>query len=119
MHTGISSHLGVKLHDWANTQAEAFCYPWAALSSKDSKTQYKGRTLVDFVSEWSLLLVVELLAGGAVVRGGVLEELVEEGHLAAWTPLPRVVAPHWKNRSVLSLADETMMYEGFKNVSIG
>ena len=119
MHTGISSHLGAKLHDWANTQAEAFCYPWAALSSKDSKTQYKGRTLVDFVSEWSLLLVVELLAGGAVVGGGVLEELVEEGHLAAGTPLPRVVAPHWKNRSVLSLADETMMYEGFKNVSIG
>ena len=78
--------------------------------------------LVDFISEWSLLLVVELLAGGAVVRGGVFEELVEEGHLAAGPTVPRVVAPHWKNRSVFSLADETMiflMYEGFKNVSIG
>ena len=53
-------------------------------------------------------MVVELLAGGAVVRGGVLEELVEEGHLAAGPPLPRVVAPHWKSRSVLRLADENI-----------
>ena len=57
--------------------------------------------LVDFISEWSLLLVVELLAGGAVVRGGVLEELVEEGHLAAGPPVARVVAPHWKSKNVL------------------
>ena len=46
-----------------------------------------------YVCEWSLLLVVELLAGGAVVRGGVLEELVEEGHLAAG-PVAGVISSH-------------------------
>ena len=38
--TGISSHLGAKLRDWAVRQAEAGCYSWAALSSNDSKTRY-------------------------------------------------------------------------------
>ena len=37
-HTGISSHLGAKLRDWAARQAGAGCYSWAALSSNDSKT---------------------------------------------------------------------------------
>ena len=37
--TGISSHLGAKLRDWADRQAEASCYSWAALSSDDSKTR--------------------------------------------------------------------------------
>ena len=39
--TGISSHLGAKLRDWAHRQAEAGCYSWAALSSNDSKTWYR------------------------------------------------------------------------------
>ena len=43
-----------------------------------------------------LLLVVQLLTGGAVVRVGVLEELVEEGHLAAGPPVAGVVPAHWK-----------------------
>ena len=30
--TGISSHLGAKLRDWAARQGEAGCYSWAALS---------------------------------------------------------------------------------------
>ena len=38
--TGISSHLGAKLRDWADRQAEAGCYSWAALSSNDSNTRY-------------------------------------------------------------------------------
>ena len=38
--TGISSHLGVKLRDWAVRQAAACCYSQAALSSNDSKTRY-------------------------------------------------------------------------------
>ena len=38
--TGISSHLGAKLRDLAVTQAGSGCYPWAALSSNDSKTRY-------------------------------------------------------------------------------
>ena len=37
--TGDSSHSGAKLRDWANRQAEAGCYSWAALSSNDSKTR--------------------------------------------------------------------------------
>ena len=37
--TGILSHLGAKLRDWADRQAEAGCYSWAALSSNDSKTR--------------------------------------------------------------------------------
>ena len=37
--TGISSHLGPKLRDWAVRQAGAGCYSWAALSSNDSKTR--------------------------------------------------------------------------------
>ena len=82
----------------------------------------KGLNFVDFVlCEWSLLLGVELLAGGAVVRGGVLEELVEEGHLTAGPPVPRVVAaPHWKDNESLEIGQrEVMRLEGFKNVSIG
>ena len=39
--TGISSHFGAKLRDWAIGQAGAGCYFWAALSSNDSKTRYK------------------------------------------------------------------------------
>ena len=39
-HTGISSHLGAKLRDWADRQAEAGCNSWAVLSSNDSKTRY-------------------------------------------------------------------------------
>ena len=38
LNTGILSHLGPKFRDWANRQAEAGCYSWAALSSNDSKT---------------------------------------------------------------------------------
>ena len=38
--TGISSHLGAKLRDWADRQAMAGCFSWAALSSIDSKTRY-------------------------------------------------------------------------------
>ena len=38
-----------------------------------------------------------------MVRGGVLEELVEEGHLAAGPPVPRVVAPHWKQNESLEI----------------
>ena len=38
--TGFSSHLGAKLRDLANRQAEAGCYSQAALSSNDSKTRY-------------------------------------------------------------------------------
>ena len=41
VHTGISSHLGAKLRDWAARQAEAGCYSWAAMSSNDSKTRYQ------------------------------------------------------------------------------
>ena len=41
--TGISSHLGAKLRDWADRQAEAGCYSWAALSSNDSNTRYTGQ----------------------------------------------------------------------------
>ena len=37
--TGISSHLGAKLRDWAVRQAEAGCYFWAALSPNDLKTR--------------------------------------------------------------------------------
>ena len=40
INTGISSHLGAKLRDWADRQAEAGCYSWAPLSSNDSKTRY-------------------------------------------------------------------------------
>lgn len=40
-----------------------------------------------------LLLVVQLLTGGPVVRVGVLEELVEEGHLAAG-PVAGVISSH-------------------------
>ena len=38
--TGISSHLGAKLRDWADRQAEAGCCSWADQSSNDSKTRY-------------------------------------------------------------------------------
>ena len=38
--TGFSSHLGAKLRDWADRQAQAGCYSWAALSSNHSKTRY-------------------------------------------------------------------------------
>ena len=38
--TGILSHLGAKLRDWAIRQAGAGCYSWAALSSNDLKTRY-------------------------------------------------------------------------------
>ena len=41
LHTGISSQIGTKLRDWAVWQARASCYSQAALSSNDSKTQYK------------------------------------------------------------------------------
>ena len=37
--TGISSHLGAKLRDWAERQVEAGCFSWAELSSNDSKTR--------------------------------------------------------------------------------
>ena len=37
--TGFSSHLGARLRDWADRQAEAGCYTWAALSSSHSKTR--------------------------------------------------------------------------------
>ena len=37
--TGNLSHLGAKLHDWPDGQAEAGCYSWAAMSSNDSKTR--------------------------------------------------------------------------------
>ena len=39
-YTGTLSHLKAKLRDWANRQAEAGCYSWAALSLNDSKTRY-------------------------------------------------------------------------------
>ena len=38
-YTGISSHFGAKLCDWAERQAEAGCYSWAVMSSNDSKTR--------------------------------------------------------------------------------
>ena len=38
--TGILSHLGAKLRDWAVSQARAGCYSQAALSSNDLKTLY-------------------------------------------------------------------------------
>ena len=37
--TGILSHLGAKLRDWAAWQAGAGCYFEAALSPNDSKTR--------------------------------------------------------------------------------
>ena len=37
--TGILSHLGAKLRDWAVRQAGAGCYSSAAPSSNDSKTR--------------------------------------------------------------------------------
>ena len=38
--TGILSHFGAKLRDWADRQAEAGCYSLAVLSSNDLKTRY-------------------------------------------------------------------------------
>ena len=38
--TGISSHIGTKLRDWADGQAGASYYSRAALSSNDSKTRH-------------------------------------------------------------------------------
>ena len=35
---GIWSHIGAKLHDWANRLTGAGSYSWAALCSNDSKT---------------------------------------------------------------------------------
>ena len=46
--TGISSHFGAKLRDWAVRQAGAGCYSWAALSSNDSKTRYRVRLQIRF-----------------------------------------------------------------------
>ena len=37
--TGFSSHLGVKLRNWAIGEAGGSCYSLAALSSNDSKTR--------------------------------------------------------------------------------
>ena len=50
-----------------------------------------------------LLLVVQLLTGGPVVGVGVLEELVEEGHLAAG-PVAGVIPAHWKMHSIKRFA---------------
>ena len=56
-HTGISSHLGAKLRDWAARQAGAGCYSWAALSSNDSKTRYSSFCLsVVLVTTFNLFL---------------------------------------------------------------
>ena len=43
--TGFSSHIGAKLRDWADRQARAGCYSWAALTSNHSKTRYKYKEL--------------------------------------------------------------------------
>ena len=40
--TGISSHLVAKLRDWADGQAEAGCYSWAALPSNDYKRYFRS-----------------------------------------------------------------------------
>ena len=45
--TGILSHLGAKLRDWAVRQAGAGSYSWAALSSDDSKTRYTRLVLIN------------------------------------------------------------------------
>ena len=39
-YTGILSHLGALLRDWAVRQAGADCYSSASLCSYDSKTRY-------------------------------------------------------------------------------
>ena len=41
-HTGFSSEIGTKLHDWAVGQAGGSCYSQASLSSNDSKTRYSS-----------------------------------------------------------------------------
>ena len=37
--SGILSHLGAKLRDWAERQVKAGYFSWAELSSNDSKTR--------------------------------------------------------------------------------
>ena len=44
--TGFSSEIGTKLRESAFGQAGGSCYPRAALSSNDSKTQYKNIILL-------------------------------------------------------------------------